>query len=474
MPEKQSGNGRLDSWKEIAKYLGRDVRTVIRWEQKRNLPVHRLPGGQAVFAYKAELDEWLTTGTNGTASPPRTRETKRPLELQAPPLEVEPEISVPKGTQQGLFWRYAAILGVIGVLIAVLGGVSFMRRSAASSGPVVASIRFYPSSIEALDEAGRVMWRHEIAKPIHPEILKHKERLESLVRIADLFRDGGREVLVTLPLEISPNPADPSVTEVDCFSSQGTLLWSYVPHEKFQFGDHELDGPWLVEDVFLSQGSVPALWVALIHYRWGNSFVVQLDPQTGKGTVRFVNTGIIYTLNEVRLGGRPYLLMGGFNNEYAAGMLAAIDEGKPHAVSPQTAGTRHKCVSCGGGAPDYYFVFPGSEINRFRHSWEDSVHLIDVQGENVEVDKADLGDPNSGEEWDHATVSTLYGFRAETTLRPVTVRFDSSYDMLHRDLQAKGKLDHPLESCPERLHPEPVRVWTPVRGWTEVSVKAPD
>lgn len=477
--ERQSTDGRLDSWKEIAAHMGRDVRTVLRWEKERGLPVHRVPGNRArqpVFAYKAELDEWLKQGkgANETASLLAAPQSEPLLEPPPQPLKVEPAISVPKTTQRGSFWHYAVFLGAIGALIMGLGIVSFLRRSAATSGAVVGNVKFSSTSIQALDDAGRVMWRHDLAKPIHPEALKHKEKLESLVRIADLFRDGGREVLVTLPLAVSPNPADPAVTEVDCFSNRGALLWSYVPHEKFQFGNHELDGPWLVQDVFLSQGSAPALWVALDHYRWGNSFVTQLDPQTGQGTVRFVNTGIVYSLNEVRLGGRPYLLIGGFNNEYAAGMLAAVDEAKPYAVSPQTAGTRHKCISCGDGVPDYYFVFPRSEINRLRHSWEDSVHLIDVQGENVEVDKVEFGDPNSGEESKATTVSTFYAFRAETTLFPVMLRFDSSYDMLHRDLQAKGMLDHPLESCPERLHPEAVRVWSPAQGWTEASIKAPD
>ena len=37
-------NGRLDSWKAIAAYLGRDMSTVIRWEKEKGLPVHRLPG----------------------------------------------------------------------------------------------------------------------------------------------------------------------------------------------------------------------------------------------------------------------------------------------------------------------------------------------------------------------------------------------------------------------------------------------
>jgi Tol biopolymer transport system component len=51
---------RLDSWKEIAAYLGRGVRTVQRWEREEGLPVHRLPHEKrgSVHAYRAELDAW--------------------------------------------------------------------------------------------------------------------------------------------------------------------------------------------------------------------------------------------------------------------------------------------------------------------------------------------------------------------------------------------------------------------------------
>lgn len=52
----------LDSWKEIAIYLNRDVRTAMRWEQTRGLPVHRLPGGAAVHALRSELDAWRRSG----------------------------------------------------------------------------------------------------------------------------------------------------------------------------------------------------------------------------------------------------------------------------------------------------------------------------------------------------------------------------------------------------------------------------
>jgi WD40 repeat protein/predicted DNA-binding transcriptional regulator AlpA len=55
---------RLDSWKEIAAYLGRSKTTVQRWEQELGLPVRRLPGANrsSVFAFKPEVDEWRRSG----------------------------------------------------------------------------------------------------------------------------------------------------------------------------------------------------------------------------------------------------------------------------------------------------------------------------------------------------------------------------------------------------------------------------
>jgi tetratricopeptide (TPR) repeat protein len=57
----QTTNHRLDSWKQIAAFFGRDERTVRRWEKERGLPAHRVPGGErgGVFAYPDELREWL-------------------------------------------------------------------------------------------------------------------------------------------------------------------------------------------------------------------------------------------------------------------------------------------------------------------------------------------------------------------------------------------------------------------------------
>jgi hypothetical protein len=51
----------LNSWKEVATYMGRGVRTVQRWERELGLPVRRprAKSRSAVIAFKAELDQWL-------------------------------------------------------------------------------------------------------------------------------------------------------------------------------------------------------------------------------------------------------------------------------------------------------------------------------------------------------------------------------------------------------------------------------
>ena len=59
-------NDRLDGWKAIATYLGRDERTARRWAVSRGLPVRRLPGGGtgSVSALASELGTWLASAAS--------------------------------------------------------------------------------------------------------------------------------------------------------------------------------------------------------------------------------------------------------------------------------------------------------------------------------------------------------------------------------------------------------------------------
>jgi Putative lumazine-binding len=71
MPERNTPQRTLESWKQIAAYLDRSERTVRRWETTEGLPIHRhLHERQdTVFAYRHELAAWSRLRTRTPEEP---------------------------------------------------------------------------------------------------------------------------------------------------------------------------------------------------------------------------------------------------------------------------------------------------------------------------------------------------------------------------------------------------------------------
>jgi Putative lumazine-binding len=72
MPERNTPQRTLESWKQIAAYLDRSERTVRRWEASEGLPVHRHQHERqdTVFAYKHELAAWSLLRTKSREEEP--------------------------------------------------------------------------------------------------------------------------------------------------------------------------------------------------------------------------------------------------------------------------------------------------------------------------------------------------------------------------------------------------------------------
>jgi Tol biopolymer transport system component len=85
LPLEPSSEDRLDSWKEIAAYLKKDVTTVQRWERREGMPVHRHvhDKGGSVYAFRTELDAWSAS----RRMPPATESELEPE--RAPDLPVQ-------------------------------------------------------------------------------------------------------------------------------------------------------------------------------------------------------------------------------------------------------------------------------------------------------------------------------------------------------------------------------------------------
>jgi Tol biopolymer transport system component len=82
----QSPEDRLDSWKEIATFLGRGIRTVQRWEREEGLPVHRLAHEKrgTIYARREELTAWWESRRLTLAAQTTSDEVVAPV---APRLE---------------------------------------------------------------------------------------------------------------------------------------------------------------------------------------------------------------------------------------------------------------------------------------------------------------------------------------------------------------------------------------------------
>jgi hypothetical protein len=63
--------GRLDSWKEIAAYLGRGIRTVQRWEREEGCPCIASPTTSAAASMREEKSWPSGRAGDSRSSPPR-------------------------------------------------------------------------------------------------------------------------------------------------------------------------------------------------------------------------------------------------------------------------------------------------------------------------------------------------------------------------------------------------------------------
>lgn len=72
--EAQRANAnQLRGWKDIAAFLGTSVRTAVRWEAERGVPVRRQPGGarDVIYALRDELQSWQRSNPVRAGTDPR-------------------------------------------------------------------------------------------------------------------------------------------------------------------------------------------------------------------------------------------------------------------------------------------------------------------------------------------------------------------------------------------------------------------
>jgi Tol biopolymer transport system component len=127
---------RLDSWKEIASYLKRDVTTVQRWEKREGMPVHRHLHERtgSVYAYRAELDAWAQ-GRNLRAA--QENENGAPLPISA--VTSPPSAKTPSPAK----WKFILLLTALAAVLAICATLWLQRTERFWRSPL-ADARYQP------------------------------------------------------------------------------------------------------------------------------------------------------------------------------------------------------------------------------------------------------------------------------------------------------------------------------------------
>lgn len=205
-PPVRPPEGRLDSWKEIAAYLSRDVTTVQRWEKREGMPVHRHQHDRlgSVYAFSVELDAWVR-GRRHLEEEEKVPATKA--------VDLKPERA------PGRISATARPLVLAGVVVLALAAVAYLttrQPASVATRPTITSLAVLPLKnlsgdptqeylADGMTEAliGRLSSIHKLRVISRTSAMHFKDSPQSLPEIAralhvdalvegSVIRDGSR------------------------------------------------------------------------------------------------------------------------------------------------------------------------------------------------------------------------------------------------------------------------------------------
>lgn len=474
-PDSQtSATDRLDSWKEIATYLKREIRTVQRWEESEALPIHRhLHRKQgSVYAFKSELDAWWKNHAPPNGSAPDQPEMLSELSAEnvipradssslaiqnpassngsdSPALSASPAAF--REPAQSLFTARNAIYSASALAIILL--VVFLTRHTWWDSPAhrLADVALSDGRLIALHADGTIAWDYFFARP--PFVKK-----AGMIVPEKICGSGTPSVLVALDWGGEDDD------EVDCFTQSGTRKWTFELSDAFQFESEHFGPPWHESNWGMVQrAGGPELAIAFHHDLWWPGVLVFLNSR-GEPTHRFVNSGWILQVRSEETSTGAVVLASGVTNSRNAAFIAVLDPNSPDGTSPEDPGSQFECKDCPPGHPLKYWVFPRSEVSIATGAPDDESGIQEIAGEIVfRTYETQLGGP-------YRPAEAIY--KVSRNLEILSATYGDAYWAVHRQLEVSGVISHDRAQCPNRNGPPLVREWTPQDGWRDIHLNS--
>ena len=414
----------LRSWKEIAAYLGVDIRTCCRWENERGLPVHRAEDGEKkspVFAYKNELDAWFKHAFKSTRHLEELRRTRRLLR-----------------------W----IVGVPSLV--VLSGI-LLYLLALRTPRQPADFEIQGSVFVALDEHKRELWRRDTrVEDLQTEgyyrsnfqvIHTDQVNILPLLVMKDIDGDGGTEVL----LAVKRLRDQTGEGYLYCFDRRGKKRWEFKAGEGLVCGGYRFAPDFRIAGLLArdvnGDGRAEIFVEAFNSPSWP-CLLITLDS-SGEKTGEFVNAGYLREIafHDINGDGREELLAAGVNNEYRGGCLAVFDPLDIRGGSPQTG--EFKCEKLEPGSMLYYVTLPFCDVSRAQGHIIDGLRTLEITG----------GD------WIRAETSNGIYYDFDFNLKCFQVGFGHAFMMDHYEMWRAGAVTSLLDDAYKAELIKGVRYW---------------
>lgn len=275
----------LQTWKELANYLGVSVRTVQLWEQERGLPVRRLPGARGrILALKDEIDEWRTGQPVLPTAPPAVAPSRWLLAATAIASSL---------VGAAMMWWY--------LLPAPL------HHFAVENGALL-----------AFDVRGRVSWSFAAGITNWAE---SSGNFPSVVQ-TDLDGDGADELLA---IQNSSTESH----KIVCLDARGRLRWSRILGRAVRTNAATYDPPFKSRGITVLRGfpdGRPRILVLAFHHLYHPSQLLLLDAQ-GNVLGDYWHSGHVtaVALYDLNHDGHPELLIAGVNQAQKVAEFLVLD-----------------------------------------------------------------------------------------------------------------------------------------------------
>lgn len=417
MPERQELNG----WGQIAEHLGVSIRAAQVYERKQRLPIHRLPGPMGrVWALTEELDAWKA------GNPPENAKQGHPSQaLSNGPIAVR---TSPR-TRRAILYGLAVVALLVVVGLALYAGY-------VPHGPP-ADLYVQGKNLVVINHKGQELWRHAFSSDFWPDHYNAHNKPEH-AWLGSLNGDSERELLFSLkPI----NWAEVGCPLM-CFWADGKLKWQFVPTRTVTDVDgDQILPPYCVASVGVIPGktSKETRVVVSSHHHLSHANQVALLDRHGTVVGEYWHPGHLMHMRHVDLDGdgKEEVLLAGVNNGNHQATLVVLDPWQITGLETPVVmeDQRFRLLGMAPAKEKAVVLFPRSCLS-IGQSYTRATGLR-VTRDRIIVEVAESPEPND----------PGFVYELDYNLRVMNViPAGDNVHTRHRELEAKGKLDHAYTS----------------------------